>query len=115
MTWLIIAVCIFVLWLVYKGSSSSFKMTSNFDESIPQLLELVKKKGYVLVDSHIENQYLKNKVGWYLNSYNFVEDYNQSDIFIVEVDFKDNVKRIGDISKIVLKLNPNPKPLTQNK
>lgn len=112
MFWIISGVvALLVFILIFKSSSSSCIVSSNLEESIPQLLELVNKKGYLIADSYIDSQYSKNKIGWYLNSFNFVRDYNQSGRFKVEVEFVDKVKRIGDVSRIILRLNPEPKPI----
>lgn len=110
---LIISVCVVTCIILFKGSDVFIMSTSKYGQRdiILKLLEIVERKGCILVDSYTENQQAKNKIGWYLNSYNFVMDHNQSDKYRAEVDFFDNDKRIGDIRRVVLQLNPNPQPV----
>ena len=95
-----------------KEISTTSEITDNQQDIVPSLLELVKIKGSIVVDSYVDNQYSKNRIGWYLNSYKFIEDYK--DNYIAEVDFFDNERRTGDIKRIILKLNPNPQPVNPN-
>jgi hypothetical protein len=108
---LIIVAIVFIVLFLNSKTSVMFTISNNQHDMIPNLLDLVEEKGSIVVDSYTDSQYSKNKIGWYLNSYKFVKEYNQSDKYIAEVDFFDNDKRIGDIKRIVLRLNPNPQPI----
>ncbi len=97
----------------FKQTSNDFRNHSERSDIqilVPKLLKLVEQRGYLVVDSYTKDQYSKNKIGWYLNSYRFTKDYNQSDRYIADVEFFDSEKRIGDIKRIALMLNSKPKP-----
>lgn len=108
---LIIAIIFIVLVIYHTRSESLYISASNVHNKkyiVPKLLEQVEKRGSILVDKYIDCQYSKNGIGWYLNSYDFIEDYNQLDKYIAYVEFYDNQRRCGDVKQIILRINPNP-------
>lgn len=87
--------------------------SSEMDALVISILEKVGVGKTLYVSSLLSDENIRinfNKIGWFMNSFDFLKKHNLDDRYIVHVDFYDKEKRIGDIEDITITINPSPNP-----